>query len=115
MALTDAGRARLDALARTVDLATVFYTPGPDEPGQPVFPYLRKFFRDEISELAGPDDSPPPGKIGVWASGTEIVISTLLRDGTRRFVGQRGGIFSTNDAAFFGPQEDAFGILARGG
>lgn len=101
IAYTDAGRAHLDALARSVDLATVLVAWDPK----------RKPFGEEIAELVGPDDAPPAGKVGVWSEDEDIVISVLLRDGTRRFVSQRGGIFSTNDAAFFGPQEDAFGIF----
>jgi hypothetical protein len=83
VALTDRGRAYVDALARTLELASL--------------PELGlEGVKDDLVLLDSPDASPPRFKIGYWEQGTSNVTVVLLWDGRRRFLRRDADVLSTN-------------------
>ena len=91
VALTDAGRARFDEVARTFDLIIgvgVVALRGPDG--------IRPGLADDVVELESPDGTPPPGKLGYWRSAGGFGAVVLLADGRRWFARYDGDVYSTN-------------------
>jgi hypothetical protein len=84
VALTDRGRAYVDALARTLELAAIPEL-GLDGLGT------------DLVLLASADASPPMGKIGYWEQGTSNNTVVMLKDGRRRFLRRDADVFTTND------------------
>jgi len=92
VAATDAGRAFLDTKARTYELGVtlgLLATLGPEK--------LQQAFGADAVALAGPDASPPAGKVGYWVDGKSFGAVVTLADGTRRFAQFVDDVYSTND------------------
>jgi hypothetical protein len=102
VAATDRGREYLDSVARSAELflAEFYLDLGQDLDELSLEkPPLSRYF----SALAGPDASPPSGKVGYWTQGGDTVVASLLQDGTRRFISRQAGVLTTNDPAFLEP------------
>jgi hypothetical protein len=109
VALTDSGRAFVDAKKRAIELVTVpayQSLENGDDSGR-----LKAFLEPYVIALPDPDAAPPAGKVGYWTQGEDAVYSSLLADGKRAFVSMRGGVYSTNVEDLMGPNEDAFTIF----
>ncbi len=109
--LTDAGRKRLDGLARSAELLLVIFAVGFADPDKPALPQVQELLGPDAVELAAPDAVPPAGKIGFWSHGLNYGGAVLLADGSRRFVTFQDGVLTTNDPAFMGLDEDAYAIF----
>lgn len=109
VAMTDSGRAFVDAKKRGLELLVVpmlqAFATGEDGAR------TRKFLDRYVVALPDPDAAPPAGKVGYWTEGDDAVWSSLLADGKRAFVSMRGGVYSTNLEDLMGPREDAFSIF----
>ncbi len=90
VALSDDGRAYLDAFARSVELSEVFFSP------TTTVADLQRRYGPDVVALAGPDASPPAGTVGFFDDGRTRTVAALLADGTRRFARMDGDVFSTN-------------------
>jgi hypothetical protein len=97
VAMSDQGRAYVDAYSRTMEIATIFFDERPLS-----FPELQKSLRADVVALAAPDASPPLGKVGHFDDGRTRVISALLADGTRKFARMDGDVYSSNVPALYG-------------
>ena len=97
VAMSDQGRAYVDAYARTLEIATLFFD---EEPLS--FPELQKSLGADVVALPNPDASPPQGKVGHFDDGRTRVISALLADGTRKFARMDGDVYSSNVPALYG-------------
>lgn len=113
VAVTDRGRAFLDQRARTIELGVTTVAvsfaadPSLKVPGDTLLERVRAQLGPDVVELATPDDTPPAGKVGYWTDGkTGIAAVVLLADGTRRFVRVQDGVYSTNDMALNGLDND---------
>jgi hypothetical protein len=102
VALTDKGRAGLDARSRALELDLVF--------GVPLAEIQKEFGADAAVALAGPDASPPPGTVGVFQNGQTTIAVAVLADGRRLFVRQEGDVFSTNVPELSG-RRGTFGLI----
>jgi hypothetical protein len=115
VAVRPAGAAYLDARARTIELSLsasalgIALTPEFQVPGATTLDKMRALLGPDVAELAGPDDSPPAGRVGFWTQGENWAVVVLLADGTRRFVRVQDRVFSTNDMTLTGlNRDDAF-------
>jgi hypothetical protein len=112
VATKPAGAAYLDARARTIELAFsttmrgTALTPDFKIPGNTTLEKMRNLLGPDVVELATPDNSPPTGKVGFWTDTDNLAVAVLLADGTRRFVRIQDGVFSTNDLALTGLDND---------
>ncbi|MDA0170359.1 hypothetical protein OJ998_14770 [Solirubrobacter taibaiensis] len=97
VAMSDQGRAYVDAYARTMEIATIIFDEDPLS-----FAELQKDLGSDVVALAGPDDAPPPGTVGHFDNGHTRVISALLADGTRKFARMDGDVYSSNVPALYG-------------
>jgi hypothetical protein len=109
VALTDSGRAFIDAKKRAIELTVLPMFQSFDTPEN--HDRLQKFLDLFAVALPDPDAAPPAGKVGFWKSGEDTVYSSLLADGKRAFVSMRAGVYSTNLEDLMGPGEDAFSIF----
>lgn len=106
VALNDAGRARVDLRARTIELDAVSsFLRSAGDPAAQLAGITRAFGAD-VTRLEHPDAAPAAGKVGVWTDGTTRVVAVLLRDGTRKFVRWDGDVYSTNVDELTGGSED---------
>jgi hypothetical protein len=96
VALTDKGRAGLDAKARALELDLVF--------GVPLAEIQKEFGVDSAVALDGPEASPPPGKVGVFQNAQTTIAVAVLADGRRLYIRQEGDVFSTNVPQLSGPR-----------
>ncbi|MDA0179415.1 hypothetical protein OJ997_03835 [Solirubrobacter phytolaccae] len=105
--LTDAGRAYLDAFARTAELSAAYTA----------LEAMADFKRDldaTVVALPNADAAPPSGQIGIFAQGPTTVIATALADGRRRFVRLDANVYSTNDIRLPGNLEKLTFVSIRG-
>lgn len=114
VAVTDRGRAFLDQRARTIELGVTSVAvslagdPSFKLPGATLLERVQAQLGPDVVELATPDDTPPAGKVGYWTDGKSgFAAVVLLADGTRRFVRIQDGVYSTNDMALNGLDNDA--------
>ncbi|HEY6888379.1 MAG TPA: hypothetical protein VI300_11385 [Solirubrobacter sp.] len=103
VALSDHGRAYLDALSRSLEL---FYgdegaNSNPPDFGMSNLEWLQGTVGDVVA-LDGPDASPPIGRIGYWEQGSSHVLAVLRADGVRRFLRRDGDVVATNDPRLIG-------------
>jgi hypothetical protein len=103
VALSDHGRAYLDALTRSLEL---FYgddlaNSNPPDFGISDLEWLQGTVGDVVA-LDNPDASPPIGKIGYWEQGSSHVLAVLRADGVRRFLRRDGDVVATNDPRLIG-------------
>jgi hypothetical protein len=105
VALTDTGRALIDARSRLIELDAV----SDEARGAPTtLARLQQTFGPDVTALDGPDASPAPGKVGFWQEGQTTVVAVVLRDGHRQFVREDGEVYSTNVAELSGGSDDVF-------
>ncbi len=109
VALTDSGRAFLDAKKRAIELLVLPTFQAFDTPENHA--RLQEFLDLFAVALPDPDAAPPAGKVGYWKQGEDAVYAALLADGKRAFVSMRAGVYSTNLEDLMGPGEDAFSIF----
>jgi len=109
--LTDAGRKRLDGLARSAELLLVIGAVAFVDPDKPALAQVQELLGPDAVELATPDAAPPAGKVGFFSQGLNYGGAALLADGSRRFVTFQDGVLTTNDPVFMGFDEDAYAIF----
>jgi hypothetical protein len=97
IALSDQGRAYVDAYARMMEIATIFFDEDPLS-----FAELQEDLGADVVALPTPDAAPPAGKVGHFDDGHTRVISALLADGTRKFARMDGDVYSSNVPALYG-------------
>ena len=98
VALSDQGRAYVDAYARTMEIATIFFD---EEPLS---------FAGAAEDRSAPTSSRcrprtprlRPARSGHFDDGRTRVIAALLADGTRKFARMDGDVYSSNVPALYG-------------
>ncbi|MDA0170360.1 hypothetical protein OJ998_14775 [Solirubrobacter taibaiensis] len=113
VAVRPSGLAYIQARARTVELSLTVLTLGMADspalkvPGATRLEKMQRMLGPDVVELTTPDDTPPAGKVGYWTDGKNLAAVALLADGTRRFVRFQDEVYSTNDPALMGLDNDA--------
>jgi hypothetical protein len=98
VALTDFGRAYLDARSRAIELFLIkselrFVL---DQTDKTPVDRLRGRIGRDIVTLPEPDALPPAGQVGLWVDGENYSLTALLQDGRPLFARFRDGVYSTN-------------------
>lgn len=112
VAVTPSGQAYIDAQARTIELSLTFLTLSLSEdsalkvPGATRLERMQNMLGPDVVELANPDEAVQPGKVGYWFDGKNAAVAVLLADGTRSFVRMQDGVYSTNNMALNGLDND---------
>jgi hypothetical protein len=97
VALSDLGRAYVDARSRAIEIFQVKSYVGVAQTEEDPIGELRRLVKsDDVVALAAPDAAPPAGKVGVWLSGENYAIGALLQDGRLQFARYLDGVYSTN-------------------
>ncbi len=108
VALTDLGRAYIDARSRAIELFLIkselrFVL---DQSDQAPLDNLRRRIGREIVALPTPDALPPAGSVGFWFEGANYALTALLRDGRPLFARFQDGVYSTNVHEFIRDEDD---------
>ena len=87
IALTDAGRAHVDEVARAFDLVVVmsFAQPLISASWAPAVDVVA-VMGGEVVAIDGPAATPPPGVVGYWTDGTTATAVTVTAAGLRRYL-----------------------------
>jgi hypothetical protein len=116
VALTDLGRAYVDARSRAIELFQVkSYLGIAATEDDPIAELRRLVKSDDIVALPAPDAAPPAGKVGVWLDGENSAIGAVLESGRLQFVRYLDGVYSTNIFEFIrgeGPDSTVFSIFS---
>jgi hypothetical protein len=100
VALTPRGTTFLDEQQATFRMVGVLAFAGSLAPNGSNWPLADRVVAagaGQIAALAGPGESPPPGKVGYYSDGARhVTVAVLSRAGRRLFIDSNGDVTSTN-------------------
>jgi hypothetical protein len=106
VALTDLGRAYVDARSRAIELFQIKSYLGVAQTEDDPIGELRRLVKsDAVVALPTPDAAPPTGNVGVWLNGENYAIGSVLQDGRLLFARYLDGVYSTHIYEFIRDEE----------